>query len=387
MSSVVKFAAYGVVGAACAAMFPSPARAQSQAALVHAGAEQALEVQTPQTPGASALSFAGSPGNVSVYTKGFLLCTNVSTPSSSNFVLSPQHEDQSTSGSLNRWTFATAADLGAISYTGTALTFNAGSVPSPTLACAGRGPNGEIAQSRYLDDIYLDGFDKLFSLSDQQMPRLVNWKPDAVTAPFDWVGLDWTLVPFDGCDMSSPQVNEDVGCAGLVGVDVVAPTVRSAIMDTAFDQSFTNFYYAFHYSVSNQTSTDFPFVITDAFDSTFLSGAGASFCLTSTAPLSNNLPGTACAWQTISSSTGTLRFQSSALANSASTDPSNANYIIVKRKIIGAHPNPDTPIVAAAIGIDPAVSSLGGNKFPGDDVVFGFKPTSNGFSWMPQLQP
>jgi hypothetical protein len=120
MSLAVKFVKYGVMSAVCAVMFPSLLQAQS--AQVQAGGEQALDVQTPQTAGASGISFAvGSPGNVSVYTNGFLLCTNVGTPSSSNFVLRSQHEDQSTSGSLNRWTFATATDLGPISYTGTAL--------------------------------------------------------------------------------------------------------------------------------------------------------------------------------------------------------------------------------------------------------------------------
>ncbi len=386
MSLAVKFVKYGMMSAVCAVMFPSLLQAQS--AQVQAGGEQALDVQTPQTAGAAGVSFAvGSPGNVSVYTNGFLLCTNVGTPSSSSFILRSQHEDQSTSGSLNRWTFATATDLGPISYTGTALTFNTGAISSPTLVCDARGGNGEMAQSRYIDDIYHDSFDDLFSLSNQQMPRLVNWAPPAAATPFDWASLDWTQVPFDGCDMSSPQVNEDVGCAALVGVDSSTTTKRSAIMDTGFDPSFTYFYYALHYSVSNQTGTDIPFVITDAYDSTFLWGTGASYCLTSTAPLSGNLSGSPCTWQTISSTTGTLRFESSALANSTSTSPSNTNYIIIKRKILGAHPNPGTPVVAVAIGIDPAVSSVGGNKFSGDDVVFGFKPTSNGFSWLPQPPP
>lgn len=386
MSSVMKLSAYGVVGAIYMAMTSSPLYAQVARAQI--GVEQSLDVQTPQTSGASGISFSGgSPGKVFVYTDGFLLCTNVGTSSSSNFLLLPQHEDQSTVGSLNRWTFATATDLGTVSYTGTALTLNVGPVLSPTLACAARGPIGEMAQSRYVDDIYVDGFDSEFSLSNQQMPRLVNWKPDTAIAPFNWATLDWTLVPFDGCDMSSPQVGEDVACAALVGVNTTTPTVRSAIMDTAFDPSFTYFYYALHYSVSNQTETDLPFVVTDAYDSTFLGATGASYCLTSTAPPSNNLPGSACAWQSISTQTGTLRFEGSVLANSVSSDPSNANYIIVRRKIIGAHPNPDTPAVAVAIGVDPAFSSLGGNKFTGDDVIFGFKPTSTGFSWMPQLIP
>jgi hypothetical protein len=59
-----------------------------------------------------------------------------------------------------------------------------------------------------------------------------------------------------------------------------------------------------------------------------------------------------------------------------------AFYVVVTRPIKGTHGNTQTPVVGVAALLEPAVASEGGDKFVGDDIVFGFMPTSAGFPWM-----
>jgi hypothetical protein len=52
------------------------------------------------------------------------------------------------------------------------------------------------------------------------------------------------------------------------------------------------------------------------------------------------------------------------------------------RPIIGAPPSINEPAVEVSILIDPTVGGVGGDRFKGDDVAFGFIPSSQGFPWM-----
>jgi hypothetical protein len=55
---------------------------------------------------------------------------------------------------------------------------------------------------------------------------------------------------------------------------------------------------------------------------------------------------------------------------------------VVNRLVQGSHSTVLTPVVTGTVLIEPAVAIEGGDKFSGDNVVFGFMPNSTGFPWM-----
>jgi len=62
--------------------------------------------------------------------------------------------------------------------------------------------------------------------------------------------------------------------------------------------------------------------------------------------------------------------------------PQTSFYIGFMSPIVGGPPTLNVPAVAVSVLVDPAALATGGDKFKGDDVIFGFLPTSNGFPWM-----
>ncbi len=59
-----------------------------------------------------------------------------------------------------------------------------------------------------------------------------------------------------------------------------------------------------------------------------------------------------------------------------------AFYVVVNRLVQGGHPSLLTPVVAASVLIESPVAEEGGDRFSGDNAVFGFMPNSPGFPWM-----
>jgi hypothetical protein len=57
-------------------------------------------------------------------------------------------------------------------------------------------------------------------------------------------------------------------------------------------------------------------------------------------------------------------------------------YMAFIRPIVGPPPAVNEPAVAVSIMVEPSVVAEGGDAFKGDDVVFGFLPSSTGFPWM-----
>src|SRR5262249_31133529 len=64
------------------------------------------------------------------------------------------------------------------------------------------------------------------------------------------------------------------------------------------------------------------------------------------------------------------------------SQPRVSFYMAFIRPIVGPPPSLNEPAVAVSVLLDPSVSAEGGDRFKGDDVAFGFLPTSQGFPWM-----
>ena len=64
------------------------------------------------------------------------------------------------------------------------------------------------------------------------------------------------------------------------------------------------------------------------------------------------------------------------------SNPRASFYIAFIRPIVGAPPTLAEAAVGASILIEPSVTAIGGDAFKGDDVLFGFLPSSQGFPWM-----
>lgn len=364
--SVKHFAGFVIAGAFFAGFSAPP----TDAATLQISSEAPLTVQTPTTA-PSGLTLTSD--SASVFTDGFVFCANIGTPSVVNFVLAPAHEDQDPSlSSAHPWKFPIAKDLGAVTFAGGTLSINVTGAKSPTLSCNTRGASGETVASPFGDEVFSDGYDDLLLSPHKQYPLMVNWVPPA---SFDWNTPDWTQVPVNACDSAQPQVAEPVACAAVTGVNPTATSVRAQTMTTFADNTAFNFYYMFRVDVLTQTGAGEPFVVRDAYDGTFLGASGGAYCFLATPP--SSLSASACTnWLQLSAG-GFLDYQG------LSTGGQNAPfYIVVRRPMVGSHTNLTTPVVAASVFVDPAVSAEGGDRFRGDDVVFGFMQQSTGFPWM-----
>lgn len=351
-------------------------------------------VQTPTASGAAGISYAGgSPSPLKVYTDGFLFCANaspsqvISTPA--YFV--PAHEDQSFTPA-HPWAFATVTDVVSAGYDGNEIAVNASTQTS--LTCHGTRIDGSVPTS---------SFDGIFDTSHESnmaanYNHLINWAPTTVV---DWAAVNWSQVPVDPCNPTVNQpaaITEDAACAAVTGVRPADPSaVRATTMWTATDG--VSFTYVFRVdgrfgpqivgtfnkmqlpSSQPASASSLTVQVRDAFDKTYF-GTGANdgqYCLLTQLP--STLNSTVCAGHTIVPLNGQPLAKGFS-ANPAPEPSSFSYYIAVTRPLAGVHPVLTTPVVGVAIMIDPAVAAEGGDKFIGDDVVFGFMPTSTGFPWM-----
>jgi hypothetical protein len=354
---------------------------------------ESQDVQTPMAPasGISYVQTGGSASTLKVYTDGFLFCANGPGSITREATFQPAHEDQ-TFSPAHPWTFPSVVDVLGVGYTGGSLSVNQN--PQTTLTCHGTGPNGEVG-SGLSDGIFDNGVD---SKTEINYNHLINWIP---TSGFSWAAPDWSIVPTDPCSTANApaKVVEDVACAAVTGVrnGAQAP-VRAATMWTSTDG--VSFTYLFRvdgrfgpevagapHQMQLPSSQDAATVnalsvdVRDAFDSTYfgVGNTGGQYCLLTQLP--STLNSSVCAGASIFQLNGqplSARFY----ANPAPQPSSFSYYIAVTRPQFGGHSNVATPVVGVTIIADPATVAEGGDEFSGDDVLFGFMPTSTGFPWM-----
>lgn len=389
MMSVKVLAGYVLVGAAASVSVAPMAGAQTLPAAPSVMVNNSLQpVQTPML-GASGISYQQSSGQLSAltaFTEGFLFCTNVTTPALQQVKFMAAHEDQ-TLPTAHPWVFPIAYDVQNIAYAGGALIVNRGAAGAflTTLTCHSTDVYGAVP-SGMSDGIFDNQFE---SAAATNYSHQVNWNPPP---GFDWNAADWTQVPEDGCDTASPHAVEDVACAAVTGYKPestsgpIAPASRASVMWTAFDPSGLKFTYLFRIdgrAVPPLNSATIK--LTDAFDGGsvgmvdgLLDPNGGQYCFLSQPPAS--LDSSAC-----SASNGTVPLNGPLQATLTlapiplGSGVNQTYYVAVTRPVIGGHPSLVTPVVAVSVSVDPAIVAEGADKFSGDDVVFGFMPTSGGF--------
>lgn len=371
--------------------------------------QQVQDVQTPGTAGQAGISYVADQGGdaavLKVYTQGFLFCGNPGENYDSPATLLIAHEDQSFANP-HPWTFSNITDAPVVSYSGGTLKINP--VTPTSLTCLGTGISGSTTTA-LSEGIFDNSFD---SATEENYNHLVNWIPPQ---GFDWFDPDWSEVPSDACDLSpnqSPQVSEDVDCAAVTGVSSNDnEPVRAPVMWTAADNTNFTFTYLFRVDLRagaqvNGMSTVFQaptsaepmgdvnpafpnVVIQDAFEGGDAGqigylGSSAHYCTLNafpTVPLSSAV----CSGQGVGISDdvdGTLNLRITAGALPVGSGVDQAFYVAVTRPIVGNHPNLTTPIVAATVLTERGIVDEGGDRFTGDNIVFGFMPNSQGFPWM-----
>lgn len=359
--------------------------------------ETPLNIQA--TEGFSYLTQSGS-GALNVATDGFMFCGNVGTGTvDGQVVLVPSHGD---------WAMPTAVDLRAVSYGSGTLQIDRGSsgVIPTTLACHTLGPQGEIMTS-LSEGLFRNGYE---AKAVEQYGNMINWIP---SQGFNWQQPDWSLVPVDPCTATQAQpaaVVENVTCAGVSAQRPAAAgaTTRAPIIWTGTDG--TNFFYVVRVdarygaqipngeqgSVAPQqidaqnpdgSTGTVAIKVVDAYDRGDIGQGGpgyladvGQYCVLTDLP--TTLDGNLCTNAVFTDQLNGPLDYSFSLSILPPANPRASFYFGFIRPIVGAPPALTDPAVAVSILIEPAVSAEGGDLFKGDDVVFGFLPTSNGFPWM-----
>lgn len=355
---------------------------------------QSQPVQTPATPGDSGISYSQTGATASslrVYTDGFMFCGNPGTSVVSLATLTMAHEDDEFSPA-HPWTFPPVTDLQNFAYNGGALVANPGG--STSLMCLSTRVDGSIA-SATREGIFDSGYD---SATESNYDHLVNWTPQE---PFDWTDPDWTLVPLNPC-VSSPsqpaRVVEDVACAAVTGVrssqdgPVRAPTIWTSTDGVSFTYLFRVDWRTGPQAPTVQqdmllpeadsgiegSSDGLSVVVSDAYDSAFLSSQGGQSCTLATLP--QVLNSSVCANPAPLNGPYVLK---TTVAAPPVGQGYSSFYVVITRPLGQSnHALLATPAVAASTLIERAVADEGGDKFVGDNVVFGFIPQSQGFPWM-----
>jgi hypothetical protein len=399
MSSVKQFAFVLLAGT-----LSSAAVAQSSVQLT-VGKEQQI-VQTPTQSSAGGISYAqtgAATSTLNVYTKGFLFCGNVSANDifASPVTFTLAHEDQSFAPApAHPWSFNPGTDVLSFAYTNAGLVVN--TAADTSLFCRGTDALGQVGTGSS-EGIFDDGLD---SATERNYRHLVNWNPGD---RFTWTAPDWSLVPQDGCDtLAGAQLNEDVACAAVSGVRA-SPTVRAGTMWTATDG--VNFTYLFRLDgragpqtpnrqvifqvpqkiddVSDVDPLHPAFDIVDAFEGGddghvgYLSGAEGTgqWCFLTELP--SALTSTVCNGHQPTSLDGKPLSQKVTMGTPpVGSGVTQSFYVAFTRPVAGGHPNASTPVVGAAVIVDPDIVAVGGDLFRGDDIVYGFLPGSAGFPWM-----
>jgi hypothetical protein len=372
------------------------------AAQVKVNDEAPLDLQSP--PGFTYVN-QGSVATLSIATDGFMMCANI-IPSNgqalTNIGMAPQH---------GQWRFPTAVDLRSVGYgNGTlAIGRSATGMIDSYLVCHTAGPEGEIL-TPLADGVMRSGFD---SKMVEQFTSLVNWIPGQ---GFSWSSPDWTQVPTDPCSPSADQparVTEDIACMSVSGSKPagVGSTERSPTIWTATDN--VNFYYVVRVdarwgaqNLIDGTGSALPtgggdrapdgtsaeIKIAEAYNRGVVGVGGGylgdtgQWCVLEDLPTALN--GNMCSG---AANSGVLNgpFVNSYADNFQfvvglpPSAPRASFYMGFIRPIVSAQLPPiDEPVVAVSVLLDPTVSGEGGDHFRGDDVAFGFLPTSQGFPWM-----
>jgi len=354
----------------------------------------ANEVQIPTSSSSGlALTFADNAYVWTAFTEGFYFCNDVPQGGYPN-VLTLKHEDQSLPQGAHSWTFPSVS-VNSFGYSNGTLTFSA--FFAQHLECVSTAADGSSA-SGLADGIFENSYE---SKTDENFSHLVNWVPPR---SFDWSAPNWAQVPVAACDPQAdetPIVVEDIGCAAATGVSssAAAGTARAPTMWTATDG--INFTYLFRVDtrfgpqapgaqptmsvplmdsgIAPAGSATMTLLLQDAYESTYLSDAG-SWCVIYQLPSALNSG--ACSQAGSLTLDGPLTQSFSIGAPPFGTGADQAFYVVVNRLVQGSHSTVLTPVVTGTVLIEPAVAIEGGDKFSGDNVVFGFMPNSTGFPWM-----
>jgi len=360
-------------------------------------AASAVQIPTTAASGLT-LTYANGSYNWTAFTEGFYFCNDVP-PGGYAHVLTLKHEDQ-TFSTAHPWSFPPVS-VSTFGYTNGVLKFSA--FEAQNLECVSTAIDGS-AGSGLADGIFENSYE---SRTSENFSHLVNWVPPRT---FDWSNPNWAEVPVAACDPQSgetPSVVEDIGCATATGVssNTASGAVRAPTMWTSTDG--INFTYLFRVDtrfgpqapgaqpvmsvppmsngVAPAGSSTMTLLIQDAYEGGdanhigYLSDTG-SWCVIYQLPTTLN--SSTCAQSGSLSLTGPMT-QTFPIGNPPfGTGADQAFYVVINRLVQGGHPSLVTPVVAAAVLIEPAVALEGGDKFSGDNVVFGFMPSSTGFPWM-----
>ncbi len=393
MTSVTKVAGRVFAGAAVSLAMVS----LTQAATITVNDEAPLTIVSP---GFSYAASGGLSSQLSVATQGYLFCANV--------ILQDQDPSVVTlASSHSRWTLPQAFIID-FSYTGGELHVNRASdghsIPS-TLACHARGPQGEVFNpySAFGTYIFRNGYE---GVEETQYSNMVNWQP---VAGFDWAQPDWAQVPTDSCqfDMTPadlPHLEENALCAAATGVRPGGGAfgTRAPTMWTTTTDGGTKFVYLARLDLrlgaqqANEANSQFltpqnldgmegvpstlSFQLRDGFDSEYLTDAG-TYCFLDALPAT--LTSSVCSGAQVSGSVnGVFKYE---VALSFLSAPALSRYVAVVRSTTSNFPSIHTPIAAMAIMSEPSTSrEEQGDAFIGDNVIFGFPGSNDGFPWMTQ---
>ncbi len=332
----------------------------------------------------------GSDGSLTAQTDGFLFCANIGSYVATAVTLVPQHP---------QWSAPIAQDVDSVSYNAGILGVNENS--ASTLVCHAVGAGGELLTSRS-EGLFRNSYE---SKTIEQYSNLINWIP---SLGFSWTNPVWSAVPIDPCNpsVSDPaEVVEDVTCAAATGLRPAgASETRAGTLWTGTDGS--NFFYIARvdarYGPQNgapafappqilqgaqpQGSGNATMQVVDAYSRGIVGQGGGyladngTWCVLLSLPASLN--SNMCQG---APNSGTLSGPLTDLGFAVGVPPSQPQtsfYIGFIRPIVGAPPTLNVPAVAVSILVEHGVIAAGGDKFKGDDVIFGFLPTSNGFPWM-----
>jgi hypothetical protein len=407
MPSVKQFAGYLVAGAVVSGFFVHPAQAQTQdKAGFSMGRLATIPLQT-RADGAPSFAFQQTGAlttQLKAYLDGFLFCANTANDTAlyANLKLIPAYENHDFQPA-HPWAFPDVVDAATFSYTDGQLAIPE-NVFGPTLTCRATGISGQIS-SATSEGIFDNAFE---SSTVTNFGHIVNWK-----APngFDWSAPDWSQVPTDACTSTVTQpaeVVEDTVCLAATGVrvDGSGNPVRSGSMWTATDG--VTFTYLFRVDArlgpqapDKQTVFQLPqvvdgttapdravFALRDAYENgenTNIGYLGKSgqYCFLTELPAVLNSSVCANAPSVHPLTDGVLKESFTLAPPPIGPGVNQAFYVVVTRTVKGAHSDSlHTPVVGAAVLLEPAVADEGGDKFVGDDIVFGFMPSSAGFPWI-----
>ena len=350
--------------------------------------EQPLNMST--SPGFSYV-VDGFTGSLTAQTDGFLFCANIGSFVATAVTLVPQH---------TQWSAPIAQDVSSVTYNAGVLTVNRNL--QSTLVCHAIGGGGEQLTS-LSEGLFRNSYE---SKTVEQYNDLINWIP---SLGFNWANPVWSAVPLDPCTPSASdpaRVTEDVVCAAATGLRPAgASETRAGTLWTGTDGS--NFFYVARVDARFGPQNGAPAVappqllhgdqpqgsggatlhVVDAY-SRGVAGQGGGYlgdigqyCILTSLPttLNSNMCVGAIDIEPLNGPLTSLSFNVNVPPLGL---PQTSFYVGFIRPIVGGPPTLNAPAVAVSVLVDPAAVASGGDKFKGDDVIFGFLPTSNGFPWM-----